>query len=70
MEKLKREKVEQWLITHKDILRIAMIERKLGFSRGVISKFYKKENKRKLKNEEIKKIDKMILKIIDTYYSE
>ena len=70
MEKIKREKVEKWLIAHKDILKIAVVERKLGFSRGVISKFYQTENKRKLKTNEISQIDKMIKEIIDVYFIE
>ncbi|TPN87435.1 hypothetical protein [Aquimarina algicola] len=67
MSKVKRERVERWLILHKDSLRIASIERQLGFSRGILAKFYKEENKRILKKEEVELLDKWIKKLIDSY---
>ena len=69
MGSIKRKKVEKWLLENKDILKIASMERKLGFSRGTISKFYRKSNGRKLRNNEINSIDVMIKEILDQYFN-
>ncbi len=70
MKKNKRQRVEKLLIEYKDILKITVIERKLGFSRGVIAKFYKKKKKRKLQDKEIDAIDELVEKLIDSYYCD
>ncbi|WP_234859121.1 hypothetical protein [Aquimarina aquimarini] len=70
MGKSKRIKVEEWLIINKDILKISIIEEKLGYSRGTISKSLKKNKKgkkRTMKIKEINKIDQFIEKVIDSY---
>ncbi len=68
MKKSRRQRVEQLLLEEKDILCILPLERRLGFSRGVIYKFIK--NKRRLKSAEIKKIDNYFLGIIEKYQEE
>ncbi len=70
MKNNKRTRVENWLINNEDILRIAAIERKLGLSRGVIAKFLNPKTNRKLKNEEINNIYKLIEKINEVFYTE
>ncbi len=65
MKKNKRQKVEEWLIRHEDFLTITALERKIGFSRGVLYKFLR--GKRKLKTYEIKQIDRFVKDMIFNY---
>ncbi len=67
MKKSKRARVEKWLTVNKNILKIAVIERRLGFSRGIIAKFFKEKDKRKLTTQEINEIDQLIHTICDSY---
>ncbi|WP_438710546.1 hypothetical protein ACSTS3_16990 [Aquimarina muelleri] len=68
MKKSRRQRVEELLLEERDILCILPLERKLGFSRGIIYKFIK--NKRRLNSVEIKKIDNYFLGIIEKYQEE
>ncbi len=64
--KLKRDRVENWLLQQKDILTVFQFEKKLGFTRGTLSKYY--AGNRSLANEEIKIIDKYIQDSLDNYF--
>ncbi len=64
--KLKRDRVENWLLQQKDILTVFQFEKKLGFTRGTLSKYY--AGNRNLANEEIKIIDKYIQDSLDNYF--
>ncbi len=64
--KLKRDRVENWLLQQKDILTVFQFEKKLGFTRGTLSKYYARN--RSLANEEIKIIDKYIQDSLDNYF--
>ncbi len=68
MSKTKRQRVEEYLIDQKDILKILPFERKLGFKRGIIYKFVK--SNRKLSRYEIETIDKYIINKINKYLDE
>ena len=61
----KRKKVEALLNDYSDILKVLPLERRLGFSRGKIYKFFK--NNRKLSVSEINKIDDCIQNMIEKY---
>lgn len=69
MKKGKRIRVEQFLFKYKDLFKIAAIERNLDFSRGTIAKFYRKKYNRKLTSSEISRIDQLIQRMYDDYYS-
>lgn len=67
---LKRLRTEKWLITYKEVLNISALEIKLGFKRGVLSKFFKEKESRKLKNDEILIIHQFIEKMLEDLYDE
>ena len=62
---LKRKRVENWLLNKKPILNVVQFERGLGFTRGIISKFY--SNKRILSQREIQILDQYVQDSIDQY---
>lgn len=67
IKKTKRLRVEEWLKKYKKYLTIVQFEEELKFPKDGITNFFSEKVKRKLKDNEIEKLDEFILDMFFSY---